>query len=154
MIGRVLHIGLTVSDLERSRHFYQNILGLRPDGQLRMAGPDTDRLFGEPDAAVDILYFKGSDHLLSPPLELICFDRFASMPPDQDRTAALSQIGISEVCLETDDIQREYQRLSALGVDFLSPPVYFDFRPDGFYECYVVYFKDPDGIILELIQML
>ncbi len=34
MIGQVYHIGLTVSDLDRSVAFYRDILGLRYEGEL------------------------------------------------------------------------------------------------------------------------
>ncbi|WP_409240688.1 VOC family protein [Mergibacter septicus] len=48
----------------------------------------------------------------------------------------------------------EYQRLSQLGVEFLSEPQYFDFSHYGCGKCKAVYFKDPDGITLELIENL
>lgn len=39
-------------------------------------------------------------------------------------------------------------------VDCLSEPQYFDFRADGFGESRAFYFRDPDGIILEMMQPL
>lgn len=147
MLGRVLHIGVTVSDLERSCRFYGEILGLKPAGVLRMEGPATERLFAVPGIVADIAYFNGNDHLLCPPIELIQFN----VPPSRGH-GALTNLGISEICLETDDIEREYRRLSGLGVEFLSEPIPFDFRPDGFGLSKVVYFRDPDGTVLEMIQ--
>ena len=36
----------------------------------------------------------------------------------------------------------------------VAKPQYFDFRADGFWESRAFYFRDPDGIILEMMQPL
>lgn len=38
MIGRVVHIGVTVTNLEKSMDFYENILGLKLTGKMVMKG--------------------------------------------------------------------------------------------------------------------
>lgn len=45
MIGRIYHVGLTVSDLDRSVAFYRDFLGLEFQGEMVMTGPATDALF-------------------------------------------------------------------------------------------------------------
>ena len=45
MVGRIYHVGLTISDLDRSIAFYRDILGLEFQGELLMAGEETDKLF-------------------------------------------------------------------------------------------------------------
>ena len=45
MVERIYHVGLTVSDLDRSIAFYRDILGLEVQGEIFMAGEETDRLF-------------------------------------------------------------------------------------------------------------
>lgn len=47
-----------------------------------------------------------------------------------------------------------YDYLKESQVEFLSEPQFFDFSKDGFGKSKAVYFKDPDGIILELIEEL
>lgn len=42
MLNEIVHIGITVSDMERSISFYRNILGLEYKGELMMEGPETD----------------------------------------------------------------------------------------------------------------
>ena len=37
MVGRIYHVGLTVSDLDRSIAFYRDILGLEFQGEILMA---------------------------------------------------------------------------------------------------------------------
>ena len=38
MIGRIYHVGLTVSDIDRSIAFYRDILGLEFQGEIFMEG--------------------------------------------------------------------------------------------------------------------
>ncbi len=150
MITSIIHVGVTVSDLDRSIAFYRDTLGLAFRGELLMEGEATDKLFGRPNSRARVAYLNGSDHLEVPPVELIQFtDRQI-----ERRSSDLFATSISEICFVTDDIQREYDRLRALGVEFLSEPQDFDFTADGFGKSKAVYFKDPDGIILELMQML
>ena len=45
MIGRIYHVGLTVSDLDCSVAFYRDILGLAFQGEIFMEGKETDKMF-------------------------------------------------------------------------------------------------------------
>ena len=36
MVGRIYHVGLTVSDLDKSIAFYRDILGLKYQGEIMM----------------------------------------------------------------------------------------------------------------------
>lgn len=44
MIGRIYHVGLTVSDLDRSVAFYRDILGLAFQGEIFMEGKDVSQV--------------------------------------------------------------------------------------------------------------
>ena len=67
MISDVMHIGLTVLDLDRSVAFYRDVLGLAYQGELVMEGPATDRLFGRPDSRARVAYLSRGTTLNSPP---------------------------------------------------------------------------------------
>lgn len=41
MVGKIYHVGLTVSDLDRSIAFYRDILGLAFQGEILMTGEET-----------------------------------------------------------------------------------------------------------------
>lgn len=41
MVGRIYHVGLTVSDLDPSIAFYRDILGLAFQGEILMIGEET-----------------------------------------------------------------------------------------------------------------
>ena len=150
MIGEILHVGLTVTDIDRSIAFYRDVMGLTFQGQLFMEGEGTEKLFCRPGCQAKVAYLKGNEDRMSPPVELIQFvgDKPVKRPSDLFTTS------ISEICFITNDIDKEYEDLKAKGVEFLSEPQEFDFTADGFGKSKAVYFKDPDGIILELMQAL
>lgn len=148
MLTSVAHIGLTVSDLDRSVAFYRDILGLRYLGEMTMDGPETAALFQKAHCSARVAYLNGSTEKYAPPIELI---QFLDQPIRQEGSD-LFCTSISEVCFYTDDIDRDYEALVKAGVDCLSAPQTFDSTEYGFGKSRAIYFRDPDGIILELIQ--
>ena len=150
MIGKVAHIGITVSNMENSIEFYKDLLGLEFQGQMIMQGEASDRLFDIKNCKVKVAYFNGSDKINSPPIELLEFGQNTN----RDKNIELNRTSISEICFSVEDIDYVYSNLIDKGVVFLSEPQYFDLTDQGFGKSKAVYFKDPDGIVLELIQSL
>lgn len=148
MLHEIMHVGVTVTDLDRSLAFYRTTLGLRFQGELVMQGETTDRLFQRTGCKVRVAYLNGSEDLMAPPVELLQFvdDNAEKVPADLHRTS------ISEICFRVSDLDRVYAQLRERGVDFLSEPQFFDFSDAGFGTSKAVYFRDPDGNILELMQ--
>nr|WP_275041364.1 VOC family protein [Brachyspira hyodysenteriae] len=64
----------------------------------------------------------------------------------------LNKISASEICFRVDNIEKVYKHLIDNNVECLSSPQEFDFTSYGFSKSKALYFKDPDGIILELMQ--
>jgi len=64
----------------------------------------------------------------------------------------LNNIGIVRVALACDDVDKAYNDLKVKGVEFLSPPQEVDLERPGQMPIKVVCFKDPDGIVLELVE--
>ena len=150
MIQEIMHVGVTVSDMDRSIAFYRDILGLNFVGEIFMEGPETDALFGRKGCRARVAYLNGSDHIMAPPVELICFvDEACRHDP-----ADLMKTSISEICFRVQDIDAVYAHLVEQGVDCLSAPQAFDFTASGFGKSKAIYFRDPDGIIMELMQAL
>ena len=148
MVERIYHVGLTVSDLDRSIAFYRDILGLEFQGEIFMAGEETDRLFRMKDTKARVAYLNGSKAIEAPPIELIQFvdNKVKKVKGNLFTTS------ISEVCFYTDDIERVYNSLIENHVECLSEPQYFDFLANELGESRAFYFRDPDGIVLEMMQ--
>jgi catechol 2,3-dioxygenase-like lactoylglutathione lyase family enzyme len=84
------------------------------------------------------------------PLELLQF-----LEPPMTAGAPRPQLthpGITEVAFWVRDIDKVYGELRAKGVDFYSPPQLFALA--GYGKVKAVYFWDPDGTTLELIETL
>lgn len=150
MVGRIYHVGLTVSDLDRSVIFYRDILGLEFQGEILMAGEETDKMFHKKNCKARVAYLNGSKNMEAPPVELIQFVDDAVNNVQSD----LFTTSISELCFYTDDIDSVYKNLIENNIECLSEPQYFDFTAQGFGKSKAFYFKDPDGIILEMMQPL
>ena len=150
MVGRIYHVGLTVSELDKSIAFYRDILGLKYQGEIMMVGEGTDKMFQKKNCKARVAYLNGSENIETPPVELIQFVDSEIHKEQSD----LFMTSISEVCFYTDDIDSVYRTLIENHVECLSEPQYFDFRADGFGESRAFYFRDPDGIILEMMQPL
>lgn len=148
MLNEIAHVGITVSDIERSVSFYRDVLGLRYINSMTMKGKETDLLFNRANCVVHLAYLNGSDQLLSPPIELIHFTAGDSKKEMSD----LHKTSISEICFRVKDIDAVYKNLKEKQVEFLSEPQFFDYSDQGFGKSKAVYFRDPDGVILELIQ--
>lgn len=150
MIGKIIHVGLTVSNIDKSIEFYKETLGMTLKGELLMEGKETDILFGRPNSKARIAYLVGNEDINSVPIELIQF-----IDNDIKKTeSSLFKTSISEVCFEVKDIELVYQRLLASNVECISSPQYYDFTDQGFGKSKAIYFRDPDGIILEVMELL
>ncbi len=127
MIGQIYHVGLTVSDLDRSVAFYRDVLGLRYQGELLMEGKETEAMFRRENCRARVAYLNGSDRLHMPPVELIQFveDEIHRTPMDLFTTS------ISELCFYTEDADGAYQKLVEQGVECFSAPQKFDFRQEA-----------------------
>jgi catechol 2,3-dioxygenase-like lactoylglutathione lyase family enzyme len=149
MITGIWHFSFTVSDLERSLDFYTGLLGMKLVHRQDQSSEYTRKLVGYPDAdlRVALLGFEGapngpSGHVL----ELIQY-RAPVCPPHPAGTAYPNSAHLAFVA---EDALHEYERLRAAGVQFRSEPVAITagINRGG----YTVYFLDPDGITLELVQ--
>jgi len=79
-------------------------------------------------------------------LELVEYRR-----PTGDRPRLDTQnVGVAHLAFIVDDVTERYDRMCGRGVQFVSPPVAITQGVNrGGYTCY---FRDPDGITLELVQ--
>lgn len=139
------HIGITVSSLEQSVDFYCRTLNAtvvrEPFGFSPRDNEAVARGVGMPAATITNAFVSTGNSLIK---FLACSD---SKEPHPRR---VSDIGACIVCTRVDDIDAAYSRLEREGVEFLSPVVALhDGKVKG---SSFVYFKDPDGIPVQLVQ--
>jgi catechol 2,3-dioxygenase-like lactoylglutathione lyase family enzyme len=137
------HVGLTVSDLGRSLAFYRDLLGFRVAYERgEVTAEYMPRLVGIPGARLKIA---GVD---IPGLHL---DLIQYLEPKGATTAGPTcDVGNVHVGFSVDDLWAAYRRLSAAGVKFKSEPVSPTTGPNE--GGWAIYFVDPDGTTLEMIQ--
>ena len=144
-LERVHHVGLTVSDIERSIAFYRDILGMtlvrhRP----RVDADYVARQTGY--SGVELSVASLETHEGGPSIEL------AQYLTRQGEALALTtnQPGSSHLCLIVTDLNACHAGLKTKGVEFTSEPISITAGPNN--GGLVVYLSDPDGHTIELFQ--
>ncbi|MCB0713361.1 MAG: VOC family protein [Ignavibacteriae bacterium] len=118
---------LVVSDVDRSRDFYCNVLGAE--------------LYREYGGTSAVLSFQGVWLLLvtggdpTPDKPTVTF-----APPDNPNRVS------HQLTMRVPDCQAAYEILSARGAEFLTPP----YKRAGETRCF---FRDPDGHLLEISEV-
>ena len=145
MMRRMDHTGLTVSDMERSIDFYCNVLGLKLVRRMNVAEEFLSQIVGFHEVNLDIALLKADEeeHII----ELLQYISH----PGETNPSETNRTGNGHVCFEVDDIWANYENLKSKGVTFVNPPAMISIgRNIG---AQAVYFRDPDGITLEMRQV-
>ena len=138
------HISLTVSDMDRSLAFYCDLLGMKEVERHRLEGETISKMCGKPEVVMQVIRLEAPD---TPGIELD-LQQYV-VPVGSVSTAQLGDVAHSHFCFGVPDVWASYNELKSKGVEFISEPVSFDL---GWAIVHVVFFKDPDGFILELVQ--
>ncbi|TFB75001.1 hypothetical protein E3O06_06600 [Cryobacterium glaciale] len=146
-IRSVHHTAIIVKDLDRSIYFYQDLLGLtlsqEPSGW--MEGESLAKGTGVPGARLrNALLRIGSDATL----ELLEYD---NRPVDNDQPIQQNYLGAMHIALRVDDITAKKAELESKGVQFMADVNAFDEGALAGWRW--VYFRDPDNISLELVEV-
>jgi tRNA(Arg) A34 adenosine deaminase TadA/catechol 2,3-dioxygenase-like lactoylglutathione lyase family enzyme len=145
------HVSFTVTDLERTVAFYQDLLGMQLCGRKHRRAADLGTaMFGaapEGDAtSAEILI--AEMELDGTSVEFIQYVDPATRPYPGDPSVA----GSGHLAILTHDIEAEVSRLQAAGVSFHTPVR--TVRDPGRPVWRRCYFPDPDGICVELVESL
>ena len=142
MITGIHHACFTVSNLKRSIAFYRDILGMEVlwdsvEAGIEYKGERSDKVTGCPGTEQHLVYLGVGGGIL----ELVEY-----MPPGKPlENHKASDVGAAHVCFKTDDIHGLYERLLDNGYRVHC-------KPQQGPSQLVMYFRDPDGIILEAIE--
>jgi catechol 2,3-dioxygenase-like lactoylglutathione lyase family enzyme len=145
-IHGVHHTGIIVSDLERSIDFYHGILGLEFANEPSPVfdDPGLGPKVGVPGAALRQVTLKAGDHQV----ELL---EYTAPPSPIDAPMPQNALGAHHVGFRVDDIDAKVRELKDKGVEFLGDVSAVD---EGVLAGWRwVYFRDPDGISLELVEV-
>jgi catechol 2,3-dioxygenase-like lactoylglutathione lyase family enzyme len=132
------HIGHCVTDLARSRRFYEGLLGFELQRELQVPDAAIGGLLRvEPPIGLSAVYL-ARDGLV---LELLHYDRDGN-PPARER--AMNEPGLTHISLSVDDIAATCAEVPAYGGEVLE-----DTNVGGF----AVMIRDPDGQLIELLPI-
>jgi glyoxylase I family protein len=140
MIVGMSHIGISVVNLERSLHFYRDLLGMEVVAQEEFGGEQYEAILALRNVQGRVALLKRGT------FQVELFEFSKPVPAHPERERPVSDHGISHFCIEVEDIEETYTRLKSAGVPFHCPPLVF-FRTEK-----ATYGRDPDGNAFELFQ--
>ncbi len=151
MIRAIDHVNLVVADLTRSVRFYTEVLGFVKTADVHMQGAWIEEIIGLKgvEGLVAFVELPGAG---GPRIELLQYVTPAGVAlPGNSRA---NTRGVRHIAFRVDDIAGMAARLRAAGVTLFSEPVKV---PAGIVKFaagdkLLLYFLDPDGVILELAE--
>jgi catechol 2,3-dioxygenase-like lactoylglutathione lyase family enzyme len=140
-IQRLAHVGICVSELERSLRFYRDLLGFSLEHELEVGGEPTDTLLRLRGTKLRALYLSRDGVRI----ELL---HFASPPAPPVRERVMNEHGLTHLSFRVADLDAMLAALRAAGVRVLEDTVlrFPEFRSAA---CFIA---DPDGQLIELVQ--
>lgn len=142
MIKRIDHLAIVVTDLERTRRFFE-VLGFEETIQSTLDAQFLESVTGIKGAAGSFVGMKHQTSQLV--IELLHFSN-PKPRPDPDCGSA-NRIGFRHLAFSVQNIEQTVSRLKEFGVTFLSPIRTWEKTGKR-----LVYFHGPDGILMELAE--
>lgn len=145
MIRDFHHTVLLVTDFDRSLDFYCNTLGfelISRDEDRR--GPFLDQMFGMSGVVIKLSLLRAGGEIIEV-IEPVAPAELKAVTDRSDTPRGIARIG-----WEVNEIEEMVADLKAKGVEFVSDIV--DMTVGHYAGGKVVFFRDPDGILLELQQ--
>ena len=138
------HLGICVSDPERSLRFYRDLLGFREAGALEVGDAHSARLLGLEKVALHARFLERDGMRL----ELL---HFAEPGYERDPAAPrpMNRTGLTHLALRVDDLAATLTLLERAGIEVLRETRIRN--PELRSE--VVYVLDPDGVRIELVEL-
>jgi len=139
----IRHVGIVVTNLNKALHFYRDLLGLKVTNKMVERGDYIDKISGLKNVKVTTIKMAAEYGNL---IELLYFH---SHPKESIDKKEICEIGVSHIAFTVENLDVEYERLLKAGVQFNVPP---QISPNGYAK--VTFCKDPDGSLIELVQVL
>jgi lactoylglutathione lyase len=142
--GGIVHVGVTVSDLERSVRFYTEGLGLEVAVRQTSAAEYLS-MVGHPGVEIATAFVEAPCDGVR--IELQEYRRVGDHGSREPGTAP---VGSSHICFRVGDVATALRRAEAAGGRRVTDPVDIDSGING--GGAAVYLRDPDGYTIELFQ--
>jgi len=126
-LGAVNHIGLSVTDLDRSERFYDPLMTFL--GYSLMPAVSGQRKWKKRDVGIFLIY--------------------AAKPESRGKAHDRYAPGLHHLCFDADsrdEVDRAHRAMVAAGAKILDAPAEYGYT-SGYY---AVFFADPDGLKLEV----
>ncbi len=140
-IARITHVGIGVSNLERSLRFYRDLLGFAWEHELDVEGEPTDTLLRLRGTKLHAEYLTRDGVRI----ELL---HFASPPAPPRPERPMNQYGLTHLSFRVTDMDAVLDALRAAGERVLEETV-IRFPEWQSAACMIL---DPDGQVIELVQ--
>jgi catechol 2,3-dioxygenase-like lactoylglutathione lyase family enzyme len=149
MVAKALdHIAITVSETERSLHFYRDALGLEQVEQHQLDGAKIEKALGVAGANAQStrMAAKGTPSIL---IDLMEF----RTPAKEPVLAPTGAVGSTHFALAVENLSEVYRSVSGGkgSYEFVSEPVTFDLYRGLGDRCSST--RDPDGNVVELVDL-
>jgi len=145
----ISHIAFGVRDMDRSLAFYRDQLGFEVvrDEVQRTRGTVLPALYAQPhdQRRVVTLYWRRARG------EAFLVLSEHSDTPARGGAIKLDEIGIHHVGFWVEDLLQIHEELTGRGVEFVVPPTIVETTDGTFHSAF---FEDPDGILLQLDELL
>jgi catechol 2,3-dioxygenase-like lactoylglutathione lyase family enzyme len=141
-VQRLSHVGICVSDLERSVAFYRDALGFAVLSEIEVGGPDAEQLLDLDPVALRATYLERDGTRI----ELLRFD-------EPGETGApgphpINRLGLTHLSFRVADLE-----LVAAAVETAGGRILKTSRIDNSrFGMSAVFVTDPDGLRIELLQ--
>jgi len=144
----VHHMAMVVSNMEKSLSFYRDLLGFNLLFEERIPGEVAQKITGLPIQEIKIALLQ----LGNSNIELIQYN-----PPGREipKDIMPSDIINTHIAISVPDIEEAHRRLKDMGVSLAStsPHVITEAESKQFAGHKILFFQDPDGHTLELMEL-
>lgn len=143
MITGVHHVAISTPDIERLTAFYRDVIGFEVayEGGWDEPVPEIDALMALDNVVSRVAMLRTGTGFL----ELFQFSSPKPAPGDPRRPVI--NHGITHLALNVTDVETEFERLKAAGMEFHCGPIESGMPVRG------TYGRDPDGNVIELLEI-
>lgn len=139
----IRHTGIVVHDLSSCINFWKDVMGFTVVKEMIESGHHIDKMMNLKDVVVTTVKMTNDTNQL---IELLYFSSHFNTPRWLGNTCST---GLTHIAFTVDEIDSILVRFRELGYNNKSTP---QLSPDGSVK--VIYAEGPEGLILELVEIL